>query len=458
MPTTPFGASPPGLSDGTRMSPSPSGKDIVGRLPCLPHGTNNRLMNLRLPLWDGKFANIVSFYAPPMTSSGVTRKKFNKDLNALLASVSRADKLIVLGVLGPHGLDAFNDNSPLLLQTCAEYRLPTQEKATWMHPQSQHSHLLEHVLVRRRDQRDVLVTKAISGADGWIDYRLVISEMRIRLQALKRPQDERPPDAILAEIYKHAGPQLMDHQTVLFQMWSQGEVPQDFQATFVRLYKEKGNRQFCDNHRGISLLNITGKVLARILLNRLNSHLEQGLMTESQCGFRSHRETTDMSLAARQLQGKYQEMRIHLCSTFVDLTKAFDTIKCSTRRTPNDDSPSTSVSTPAWTINPNSAPDAQSPSSTIFLTSTPVAADPALITNALNSDASSNINLTTANTSDVDSVHTCPHCDCISISHRLGRPLANPSHRLANQCLEHSHTLATSASTDLGHSATARAY
>ncbi|BHF85149.1 hypothetical protein SprV_1002831000 [Sparganum proliferum] len=120
----------------------------------------------------------------------------------------------------------------------------------------------------------------------------------------------------------------MDHLTALFQeMWRQGEVPQDFKdATIVRLYKRKRNRQICDNHRGISLLNIAGKIFARILLNRLNNHLEQGLLPESQCGFRRHRGTTDMILAARQLQEKCQEMRTHLYSTFVDLTKAFDTM------------------------------------------------------------------------------------------------------------------------------------
>nr|VZI10277.1 unnamed protein product [Spirometra erinaceieuropaei] len=116
-------------------------------------------------------------------------------------------------------------------------------------------------------------------------------------------------DAIPAEVYKHGGPQLMDHLTALFQeMWRQG------------------NRQVCDNHRGISLLNIAGKIFARILLNRLNNHLEQGLLPESQCGFRRHRGTTDMIIAARQLQEKCQEMRTHLYSTFVDLTKAFDTV------------------------------------------------------------------------------------------------------------------------------------
>nr|VZI08877.1 unnamed protein product [Spirometra erinaceieuropaei] len=48
-------------------------------------------------------------------------------------------------------------------------------------------------------------------------------------------------------------------------------------------------------------------------------------MPKSQCGFRRHRETTDMTFAARQLLDKCQEMRTHLCSTFVDLTKAFNT-------------------------------------------------------------------------------------------------------------------------------------
>nr|VZI34508.1 unnamed protein product [Spirometra erinaceieuropaei] len=135
-------------------------------------------------------------------------------------------------------------------------------------------------------------------------------------------------NATPAEVYKHGCPQLMDHLTALFQeMWRQGEVPQDFKdATIVHLYKRKGNRQVCDNHRGISLLNIAGKIFVRIFLNRLNNHLEQGLLPESQCGFRRHRGTTDMIFAARQLQEKCQEMRTHLYSTFVDLTKAFDTV------------------------------------------------------------------------------------------------------------------------------------
>ncbi|BHF73419.1 hypothetical protein SprV_0401650000 [Sparganum proliferum] len=68
-------------------------------------------------------------------------------------------------------------------------------------------------------------------------------------------------DAIPAEIYERGGPKLMDHLTALFQMWHQGQVPQEFRdATIVHLYQRKGNHQLCDNHRGISLLNTAGKI------------------------------------------------------------------------------------------------------------------------------------------------------------------------------------------------------
>ncbi|BHF73875.1 hypothetical protein SprV_0401695900 [Sparganum proliferum] len=61
-----------------------------------------------------------------------------------------------------------------------------------MHPRSRHWRLLDYVLVRRRDQRNVLVTKVIPGADGWTDHRLAITKIRIRLQPRRRPQGNRP--------------------------------------------------------------------------------------------------------------------------------------------------------------------------------------------------------------------------------------------------------------------------
>ena len=63
--------------------------------------------------------------------------------------------------------------------------------------------------------------------------------------------------------------------------------------------------------------------MARVLLNRLNAHLEKGLLPESRCGFRKGRGTVDMIFAARQLQEKCQEHNMQLYTAFVDLTKAW---------------------------------------------------------------------------------------------------------------------------------------
>ena len=105
-------------------------------------------------------------------------------------------------------------------------------------------------------------------------------------------------------------------------------IPQEFKnATNIQLFKRKGNPQVCGNRRGISLLSIAGKILARVLLNRLNEHLERsGLLPESQWGFKKNRGTIDMIFTGRQLQEKCQEQNVDLYMTFVDLTKSFDTV------------------------------------------------------------------------------------------------------------------------------------
>ncbi|VDL90313.1 unnamed protein product [Schistocephalus solidus] len=137
-------------------------------------------------------------------------------------------------------------------------------------------------------------------------------------------------DAIPLEVYKHGGPRLMADLTKLFQaMRHQGQFPQDFKdVTIVHLYKLKGNRQLCDNHRGISLFKITGKFFPRILFNRMNVYLEQISLPESKCGFRRLHGTTDMIFATRTLKEQCQKMRTQLFTYFVDLKKAFDTVNC----------------------------------------------------------------------------------------------------------------------------------
>ena len=94
----------------------------------------------------------------------------------------------------------------------------------------------------------------------------------------------------------------------------------------MHLYKNKGDKSVCDNHRGISLLSIAGRILARVLLNRIIEHLADSVVSESQCGFRKNRGTIDMIFAIRQLQEKCVEQHQDLYMLFIDPTKAFDTV------------------------------------------------------------------------------------------------------------------------------------
>ena len=136
-------------------------------------------------------------------------------------------------------------------------------------------------------------------------------------------------DGIPPEIFKHGGPAIAEQVLKVFKkIWEEAEVVQDFRdAIIVHLYKNKGDRNCCDNHRGIALLSIAGKVLARLMLNRLIKHIEKiGLIPESQCGFRPNRGTSDMTFALRQLQEKCSLQGVDLYLLFIDLTKAFDTV------------------------------------------------------------------------------------------------------------------------------------
>ncbi|VDL98177.1 unnamed protein product [Schistocephalus solidus] len=228
-----------------------------------------------------------------MNSSDATKDKFYEDLYALLATVPKVDKLNGLGdfnahigtdhaawqgVLGPYGLVSCNDGGLLHSRTCAEHRLlltntfrfPTRVKATSV---LNCSSAISDSAIGRLPQVDT-------------NHDLDLPPSRPEtIRAMQQISSDKAPlsDAIPPEVYKHGGPRLMAELTTLFQdIWLQGQIPQDFKdANIVHLYKQKGNRQLCANHRGISLLKISRKIFTRILLNRLNGHLDQDLLLES---------------------------------------------------------------------------------------------------------------------------------------------------------------------------------
>ena len=134
-------------------------------------------------------------------------------------------------------------------------------------------------------------------------------------------------DGIPPDLSKHCKTtSLFPLHEVLCQCWQEGAVPHDMRdSKIITLYKNKGERNDCNNYKGISLLGIVGKVFARVILIRLQK-LTERIYPESQCGFRAKRSTIDMVFSLRQLQEKCREQQMPLYIAFIDLTKAFDLV------------------------------------------------------------------------------------------------------------------------------------
>ena len=108
-------------------------------------------------------------------------------------------------------------------------------------------------------------------------------------------------------------------------VWQEEAVPTDWHDAAIVPIPKKGDLTLCDNWRGIALLDVVGKVLAKIIQTRLQEVAELQL-PESQCGFRKGRGCSDMVYTVRQLIEKAHEHRSKVFFTFVDLKKAYDSV------------------------------------------------------------------------------------------------------------------------------------
>ena len=132
-----------------------------------------------------------------------------------------------------------------------------------------------------------------------------------------------PPDLIK---YCKTTLMLLPLHEVLCQCWQEGDVPQDMSdSQIITLYKNKGERNDCNNYRGTTLLSIVGKVFDRVIRIRLQK-LAERIYPESQCIFRAERSTIHMVFFLRQLQEKCREQQMPLYIAFIALTKAFDLV------------------------------------------------------------------------------------------------------------------------------------
>ena len=105
---------------------------------------------------------------------------------------------------------------------------------------------------------------------------------------------------IHAELLKAGGYAVLgSFHAVLCSAWKTGIIPTDRKrGLVVPLWKRKGDRQDCNNYRGVTLLSVPGKVFARIIIDGVRHHLLEHQHPE-QSDFTPKRSTIDRILALR---------------------------------------------------------------------------------------------------------------------------------------------------------------
>ncbi|VDP76627.1 unnamed protein product [Schistosoma mattheei] len=92
---------------------------------------------------------------------------------------------------------------------------------------------------------------------------------------------------------------------------------------------EKGNLSKCDNYRGITLLSRPGKVINRVLLNRMKDCIDAQLR-DQQARFRKDRSCADQIATLRIIVEQLIEWNSSLYINFIDYEKAFDGVDITT--------------------------------------------------------------------------------------------------------------------------------
>lgn len=185
---------------------------LLLKIPETPVGITERLMTLRIPLTKHRYATLISAYAPTLPSDIEDKDQFYQALDETLNHIPRNDKIVLLGdfnarvgsnshtwggVIGNHGIGNVNSNGLRLLNLCAEHDLTitntvfqqkNKYKTSWMHPRSKHWHLIDYIIVRSTDLKDVLLTRAMRGAECWTDHRMIMSKLKLQIRPPIRRQ------------------------------------------------------------------------------------------------------------------------------------------------------------------------------------------------------------------------------------------------------------------------------
>ena len=135
--------------------------------------------------------------------------------------------------------------------------------------------------------------------------------------------DEIPAEAIKADMETATVTNML--HSLFSKIWEKEEVPAQWKEGIVIKLPKKGDLGDYNNYRGIMLLSEPGKVLNRVLLERMKEAVDPKLR-DQQAGFRRNRSCADQIASLRIMVEQSLEWNSPLYINFIDYEKAFDSV------------------------------------------------------------------------------------------------------------------------------------
>ena len=171
-----------------------------------PSGGSSRILAHSMKTSAG-FVNIISAYAPTLSSTPEAKYQFYEALQETLSGIPNSKGIYLLGdfnahiwtdwqawptCLGHFGIGRMTENGQRLLELCCHHGLcitnstnsyfkcKELHKVSWRHTWSHPWHQVDLVITRRADLSSVLHTRSYYSADCDTDHSLVASKVRLK--------------------------------------------------------------------------------------------------------------------------------------------------------------------------------------------------------------------------------------------------------------------------------------
>ena len=109
------------------------------------------------------------------------------------------------------------------------------------------------------------------------------------------------------------------------QMWEEERIPEEWKEIIIVPIHKRGDRDGCENYRGIALGIAAYKILSNIILGKIKPYIEK-VIGDNQNGFRDGRPVIDNTPALKIINEKLWEYNQSVQYLFTDFQKACDSI------------------------------------------------------------------------------------------------------------------------------------